>query len=303
MRSRDFLAIAVLVLVAGGCTEMDETVVVDVSTMVPSLSDSDLATQSVEVGVLPGEGTIQNVFFDRVELLFLTLDEFEKDMTFEANDCRFFDAWNTPVFSLGKCASGLIVDGDNQAHTMLLEVRILSMTVQRTPPLFLPPGGDYDGDQVANADDNCVLIDNPDQTDTGMKGYGDACAAFDFFLGIALPDSDSDRIADSTDNCPYTPNPGQEDAGIDLGDLITVPDGIGDACVTETATVTLDSSTTIELSTGPLTAVLPFRQVRWLTVDIRDEASLSDCWNGGSCALNADEVVLCLDETGGFGCD
>jgi hypothetical protein len=274
MRSRDFLAIAVLVLASGGCTEIDETVVVDVSTMVPSLSDSDLASQRVEVGVLPGEGTIQNVYFDRVELIFLTLDEFETDMTFEAKE-----------------------------HTMLLEVRSLSMTVQRTPPLFLPPGGDFDGDQVANADDNCVLVDNPDQTDTGMKGYGDACAAFDFFQGIALPDSDADRIADSTDNCPYTPNPGQEDAGIDLGDMITVPDGIGDACVTETATVTLNGTTTIELSTGPLTAVLPFRQVRWLTVDIRDEASLSDCWNGGSCELDADEVVLCLDETGGFGCN
>ena len=302
MRCRDFLIIAVLVLAAGGCTVIDETVVVDVSTMVPSLSDSGLTAQAVEVGVPAGGGTIQNVFFDRVVIVDLTLDDIEIDMTFDELNCRFFDAWNTPVFSLGKCASGVVVDGDNQSHTMSLRVQIESMQVQRLQPLVLAPMGDFDGDGVLNENDNCLLVDNPDQTDTGMKDFGDACTVFDLFVGFPSLDSDADTVADSSDNCPYTANPGQEDSGIDLGDGITVPDGIGDACRTETATVTLLGSPTIDLSLGPLTDVLPFRRVTWMTVDIWDQESLSDCWNGGSCALDASQVVLCLDSNGGFGC-
>ena len=298
MRSRDFLAILVLVLAAGGCTEVDETVVVAVSTLVPSLSDSDLASQAVEVGIPPGGGTIQNVYFSQVNFLGLTLDDQRADLTFEES-CRFFDAWTTPVFSIGKCASGLIVDGDNMEHTMSLTVVISEMTIQRTPPLVLAPMDDYDGDRVINANDNCVLIDNPDQTDTGMKGYGDACTVFDFFLGVPRLDSDADTISDRTDNCPYTRNPGQEDSGIDIGLGPTVPDGIGDACETETATVSVAPGIVL----GPITDILPLRRVRWLTVDIRDQESLQDCWDAGSCQLDASKVDLCLDENGGFGCN
>ena len=113
-----------------------------------------------------------------------------------------FQAWNTPVFALGKCASGVIVDGDEQDHTMSLEVLIGEMTVQRVPPLLLPPLDDFDADGVENAADNCLLIDNPDQTDTGQKGYGDACAIFDFSVGVPRQDSDGDTVPDSSDNCP-----------------------------------------------------------------------------------------------------
>ena len=299
MRSRDLLAITLLVLAAGGCTtDIDDSVVIAISTMVPSLADSDLASQAVEAGGSLEGGTIQNVYFQNVSVLGLTLDEFESDLTFGEN-CEFFQAWNTPVFALGKCASGLIVDGDEQKHTMALEVVIGTMTVQRVPPLILPSSGDYDVDGVENADDNCLLIDNPDQTDTGQKGYGDACAIFDFSVGVPRLDSDADTVPDSNDNCPYTPNPRQEDTGIMLSGGIKVPDGIGDACITEEAQVTVVGT----LSLGPETDTLPLRRVRWLTVDINDTLSLTDCWGvGASCTLNPIPLVLCLDEAGGFGC-
>jgi len=302
MRSRDLLAVALLVLAAGGCTVFDETVVVAVSTLVPSLTDSDLASQPVEPGMVLNGGTIQNIHFMDVTILDLTFDDHSEDMTF-GEDCQFFKAWNTPIFALGKCAAGIIVDGDEQEHIITLEVTIGKMLVQRVPPLVLLPSDDYDADGVDNANDNCLLIDNPDQTDTGAKGYGDACAVFDFGGGIPRLDSDGDSIADSSDNCPYTQNPGQEDSGIDLGESINFPDGIGDACVTQEAVVNGGS---IELTFEPLTETMPLRRVRWLTVDIQDQTSMPPpfacSWESGSCDLTLTEVELCLDENGGFGC-
>ena len=301
MRSRDLLAVALLLLAAGSCsTVFDESVVVDISTLAPSLTDSDLASQAVEIGVFLDGGTIQNIHYKGVTVLALTFDGVTEDMTF-GEECQFFKAWNTPVFALGKCASGIVVDGDEQEHIMSLEVTIDEISVQRVPPLILLPDDDWDRDGEKNFEDNCLLIDNPDQTDTGMKGFGDACAVFDFGVGIARLDSDGDGIPDSSDNCPYTQNPGQEDSGIVLGEGLPFPDGIGDACETQTAGV--NGYTEIALPLGPLEDVTPFRRVRWLTVDLRDQDSLSPCWEGGNCDLiNPLAIGFCLNETGGNGC-
>jgi hypothetical protein len=70
---------------------------------------------------------------------------------------------------------------------------------------------DDDNDTIADVDDNCPLVSNPDQTDTDSDGQGDACDA----------DDDGDTIPDTTDNCPLIVNPDQTD-----GD----GDGLGDAC-------------------------------------------------------------------------
>jgi hypothetical protein len=58
--------------------------------------------------------------------------------------------------------------------------------------------GDADADGVADTDDDCPLLANPDQTDTDGDGTGDAC-----------------------DNCPALANPDQRDLD---------RDGLGDAC-------------------------------------------------------------------------
>jgi hypothetical protein len=98
--------------------------------------------------------------------------------------------------------------------------------------------GDGDEDGISYCQDNCPLINNPDQADTDSDGMGDACDSDDDNDGwddeteIAAgtnpldqtsfpPDADNDHIYDSIDNCPDVANAGQSDSN---------SDGVGDAC-------------------------------------------------------------------------
>ena len=77
-----------------------------------------------------------------------------------------------------------------------------------------PKPGDFDGDGIVDAIDNCPRIVIPGQLDADDDGPGDACDA----------DRDGDGIADAADNCPGVANAGQEDTSD------ATPDGVGDAC-------------------------------------------------------------------------
>ncbi|MDD3794029.1 MAG: thrombospondin type 3 repeat-containing protein [Candidatus Gracilibacteria bacterium] len=70
---------------------------------------------------------------------------------------------------------------------------------------------DKDKDGIIGEKDNCILIYNPDQKDSDKNSIGDACES----------DSDGDKIPDTIDNCKNTHNPNQED---------TDNDGVGDTC-------------------------------------------------------------------------
>lgn len=85
---------------------------------------------------------------------------------------------------------------------------------------------DEDDDGVVDADDNCPLIANPEQTDTDDNGIGDACD----------DDDDGDGVDDTPDNCPLTPNADQADMDLDtIGDVCDADmDGDGLSNVNET---------------------------------------------------------------------
>ena len=60
---------------------------------------------------------------------------------------------------------------------------------------------DKDNDGVNDSDDNCYLVQNPDQTDVDSDGKGDACDK----------DFDGDGILDENDNCGHNRDIGYTD--------------------------------------------------------------------------------------------
>jgi hypothetical protein len=87
---------------------------------------------------------------------------------------------------------------------------------------------DRDADEIANDDDNCPSVYNPEQTDTDGDGQGNACDI--------LTDSDDDGFADANDNCPNAANPTQID---------TDGDSLGDACDTTLDVRTIEINQTL----------------------------------------------------------
>jgi hypothetical protein len=96
---------------------------------------------------------------------------------------------------------------------------------------------DFDCDGVKNIADNCVLVFNPDQKNSDLDRYGDACdkkpkvtskasvaVADDAQYSSRIDsrcDMDKDGIFDRKDNCPLVCNRNQKDSN---------KNGIGDAC-------------------------------------------------------------------------
>jgi len=105
---------------------------------------------------------------------------------------------------------------DNKGNQSYCVVTIHVQNNGANIPNCEPAPSDHDDDGIADEDDNCPYVYNPDQEDEDENGIGDACEENN--------DIDDDGVIDSEDNCPETPNPDQEDED---------EDGIGDACEEE----------------------------------------------------------------------
>jgi len=346
--SRAFLAIlAAALITAPGCTEVDDTVVVDVGTLRPSMADPGLGTQVVSTD--PDDYRVQFVEWrvvpkppgpDATDGLHLDLGGVGINMTCvdpsgacSDQPCSFLDSAVASPRVAGLCGAGVVVQSEaqNQPGTpAVLDVELVQILLYRLRPIAyeLQPGQDRDGDGVNNEDDNCPLIPNPDQNDTGQKGFGDECAAFDPFTGLTLVDNDGDGVPDLRDNCPDTKNSDQADSGQFFGSLTQVrngshgrsgipfraargstaiPDGIGDACSdrVEVSEVRNPNDRTFTVALASLNPL--FRGNTWLTLDYSNAFVLEECtWEpppaAGTCRMRTDQVLICQDFRGGFGC-
>ena len=163
-----------------------------------------------------------------------------------------------------------------------LSMRLLveRMDIRRANRPLLLPDADFDGDLVLNETDNCVLIDNPDQSDFNGDGFGDACSLPDFNGDPTIPDRDGDREADITDNCVWIVNPDQADS--------TPAGGIGDACEELAPVVTPP----IELTLGPIAVTVESNTWSFVSADFRDQTALSCDPAFTSCTLDPGAVEL-----------
>ena len=244
--------------------------------------------------------------------LFIGADPDGEDLLFDGTDCRIADTPLSSALSLGDCSEFLVLESfaetDAVQATLMLSFKVRLKRVK--PPVFRLIG-DYDGDGILNGNDNCVLIANPGQEDTGGLGFGDACRVFDAFAGTGR-DNDADGVTDVFDNCVHIANPLQVNPpSADYPEIESiVSDGIGLACE---PTMPGSSNTTgfeeqiIDLplpGTMPefIDVAIPFGFVlpqaeAFVVIDFDDEIVFPNCeWDLGTCSgFDPNAITVCIE--------
>ncbi len=123
-------------------------------------------------------------------------------------------------------------DSDNDGYLNVVEDSCLSDAFD-TDSIPLDFDGDLicdamdsddDNDSVADATDNCPLVENTDQLNTDGDTQGNVCDS----------DDDNDTVADSTDNCPLISNNDQLDTDGDTQGNVCDSDDDNDSLVDDT---------------------------------------------------------------------
>ena len=111
----------------------------------------------------------------------------------------------------------LDIDDDNDGFEDQIEID------EGTDPLNKNEYPNSNGD--GSIYDNCPLIENPDQLDSDVDTYGDACDNCVFTKNVDQSDRDQDGFGDVCDVCPDDFNPEQENFDKDLlGDICDLDD-------------------------------------------------------------------------------
>jgi hypothetical protein len=300
-----------LIVLAGACEETDDHLFdeIGVTRLLPV--DPSL----FRAGLEPEDAAVQVVEWN-VESAVLDIDSVLVGLI-GGEPCVFTDTAASTPLAVGSaaCRSGIVIGASSvesqdppllESQTITLLVTVSEMRVRRARPVDLDATDDYDGDGVPNdadasgsafdapcglpgqtvgCDDNCPLLANPDQADGNADGVGDACSVTDF-AGTTSRDSDGDGDADSADNCVWIGNPDQADSS-------SPRDGIGDACPEQVAEVVVAGSPAFSLALGPTGLVQPIGVTSFVTVDFNSLRALACDWEGGTCALDPDQVRLC----------
>jgi len=300
------LAFLLLGAMLSACDATDQALVVEIGTTQLIMVDSGVAPQ----GLMLADQRLQSSDWDvgLADASYPGVPNPPLELTF-GEPCRMVDTSETLVLE-GACSSGVIIDSsdDTVPLTLVLE---FTMEVRRARPVVVGPGADTDGDGIPDdgdfsgsafdnactggntvgCDDNCPLIPNPDQTDSFGSGIGNPCANVS---GVFVnPDNDGDSVNDAGDNCIWTFNPAQTNTEGLAADGI--PDGIGDACEEQVATVedAVTAETTIQFS-QTINLLQPFRQASFLTVDLNSDQSLTCDWDAGTCKIDTTLILLCV---------
>lgn len=221
-------------------------------------------------------------------------------------ECEAMDTPMSATVALGGCLDFIVVEAFDEAAavqaTLMLE---FSARLKRVTPVVEPLVGDVDGDGVLNGNDNCILIHNPGQEDTGRRGFGDACRVVDIFDRVEL-DSDADGVADSLDNCVHIANPSQANPPSPEYSAIEsfASDGIGFACEATSGSMNTTEFKEEIVDIAPKEVAITFDFVlpssqAFVVIDFNDAVVFPDCdWNAGPCDPVTDAIQVCVRTAG-----
>jgi hypothetical protein len=216
-------------------------------------------------------------------------------------ECQGIDSPSRITTHFGTCVENLVLESATPLAGVQMTLTLdFLVRVKRVEPITLPFIGDEDMDGVLNGNDNCILVANPGQLDSGNLGIGNACRVVDFFSGVQL-DSDGDGVPDGVDNCVHRANPDQANPPTP-GEFAMVEarisDGIGYACEDNSLNDTPYKEQVIDI-VASLTRTFDFDlppAQGFVLVDFNDELVFPSCeWDMGTCSgFDLDAIQVCI---------